>query len=68
MLRLYQVGAVSTWGSQRDAWAGFAVQGLGRLSVPSPIFPTVSPVPARDRARHRTGNHMVSRGRQALSL
>ena len=35
---------------------------------PSPIFPTVSPVPARDRARHRTGNHMVSRGRQALSL
>lgn len=34
MLRLYQVGAVSTWGSQRDAWAGFAVQGLGRLSVP----------------------------------
>lgn len=35
---------------------------------PSPIFPTVSPVPARDRARHRTGNHMVSRDRQAVSL
>lgn len=34
MLRLYQVGAMSTWGSQRDAWAGFAVQGLGHLSVP----------------------------------
>ena len=38
---------------------------------PSHIFPTVSPVPARDRARHRTGKHMmteVSRGRQAVSL
>lgn len=34
---------------------------------PPHIFPTVSPVPAWDRARHRTRNHMVTTGRLVVS-
>lgn len=34
---------------------------------PPHIFPTVSPVPAGDRARHRTRNHMVTTGRLVVS-
>lgn len=45
--------------------------GEGSMKVgPAPpphIFPTVSPVPTTDRARHRTRNHMVTTGRLVVS-
>lgn len=55
----------------KESWSGAGGQHGNRGPTALPHLPTVSPVPARDRARHRTGKHMmteVSRGRQAVSL
>lgn len=50
----------------------YYIRGGGSMRGPTPLphLPSVLPVPARDRARHRTRNHMVtavSEGRQVVS-